>query len=187
MCRLMRLRIDVLIFPFPFFSMKRSLGLAIIGSLLLTGTAFAQDTTFSQKPFTDVPASSPYYQAIEYLRTQNVVKGYIDGTYRPDTSINRAEFVNFIVNPLILDTNSMSGCLNANLPDSATTVFFPDVPRDSWYATDVCFAKIKNLINGYPDGTYGPANSINFVEAAKIISNVFSLKVTTESSGEFWY
>lgn len=158
-----------------------------IGSMLFSGTAFAQDTVFSQNPFTDVPANSTYFESIEYLRTQNVVKGYLDGTYQPDTRINRAEFAEFAINPFILDTNNMSNCLNENVPATTTTVFFSDVSKDSWYATDVCFAKINHIIDGYPDGTYRPANSINFVEAAKIISNVFSLNIEKNETGEFWY
>jgi hypothetical protein len=153
----------------------------------LSSTAFAEDAAFSQKAFTDVPTGSTYFEAIEYLRTHNVLKGYIDGTFKPDTRINRAEFVKFIVNPLILDTNNMSDCMRANVPSEANSVFFPDVSKDAWYATEICFAKTKHLIDGYPDGKYRPAASINFVEAAKVISNVFSLQIENEATGEFWY
>lgn len=152
-----------------------------------TGTVFAQDAAFSQKPFTDVPKTSTYFEAVEYLRTHNVLKGYVDGTFKPDTRINRAEFVKFIVNPLLLDTNNLSNCVRENVAETATTVYFPDVPKDAWYAPEVCFAKNKSIINGYPDGSYHPTNSVNFVEAAKIISNVFALQVSTEEVGEFWY
>ncbi|MDD5751009.1 MAG: S-layer homology domain-containing protein [Candidatus Peribacteraceae bacterium] len=160
----------------------------LIVSLSLGGTALAQqDTAFSENPFTDVPVNSTYYQSIEYLRTQNVLKGYLDGTFRPATRINRAEFVHFVVNPFIVDTNNMSDCLRANVPTGVNTVFFSDVARDSWYATDVCFAKMNSIIDGYPNGTYGPEKSINFVEAAKIICNVFSLNIEANDTGEFWY
>lgn len=174
-------------FSLPFHPMYFLLSL-LIGSLLFGGSALAQqDTAFSQNPFTDVPANSTYFQSIEYLRTQNVLKGYLDGTFRPSTRINRAEFVHFVINPFILDTNNMSACIKENVSSAASHVFFSDVPRDEWYSIDVCFAKTKDLINGYPDGTYRPANSINFVEAAKIISNVFSLNIEKDETEEFWY
>jgi len=166
---------------------RQSLSLGIIGSMLLGATAFAEDAAFSQKPFTDVPESSTYFEGIEYLRTQNVLKGYLDGTFKPSSRINRAEFLKFVINPLILDTNNMSSCVNDSLTETAQTVFFSDVARDAWYATEVCYGKIKHLIDGYPDGTYKPAASINFAEAAKIISNVFSLQIENEETGEFWY
>lgn len=174
-------------YPLPIFSMKKFLGLSIIGSLIVSQAAFAEDAAFSQKAFTDVPQGSTYYEGIEYLRTQNVLKGYLDGTFRPNSRINRAEFVKFVINPLILDTNNLSDCLKANIPEGMTTVYFPDVSTDAWYAAEVCFAKKKEIINGYPDGTYRPAASINFVEAAKILSIVFSLKVEGDTTGEFWY
>ncbi len=167
--------------------MKKFFSITLLGSMLMTSTAFAQDAAFSQKPFTDVPTTSKYYEAIEYLRVHNVLKGYIDGTFKADTRINRAEFLKFIVNPLLLDTNNLSACIGSNLPKNATTVYFPDVASDSWYAPETCFAKTKNLIDGYPDGMFRPNNSINFVEAAKILSNVFSLEVTAPDVGASWY
>ena len=167
--------------------MKHSVSVAIIGSVFMCSTAFAQDSAFSQKPFTDVPSGSTYFEAIEYLRTQNVLKGYLDGTFKPGTRINRAEFVKFVVNPLILDTNNMSNCMKENIGDTAKTVFFSDVSTDAWYAMDVCFAKVKRLIDGYPDGTYRPSSYVNFVEGAKIIANVFSLDIQNQATGEFWY
>jgi S-layer homology domain len=167
--------------------MLRHLRLMIIGSMLLTtGTVFAEDSAFSQKPFTDVPNGSTYYEAIEYLRTQNVLKGYLDGTFKPETRINRAEFVMFVANPFILDTNDMGDCLKTHVPEGTQNVFFSDVDRDEWYALQVCFAKVRNLVDGYPDGTFKPSASINFVEAAKILSNVFALEVSG-NTGEFWY
>lgn len=168
--------------------MKKLLSLSIIGTMLLgSSVAFAEDAAFSQKAFTDVPTGSTYFEGIEYLRTHNVLKGYLDGTFKPETRINRAEFVKFVVNPLIMDTNNLSDCVKANVPETRNNVFFSDVMKDSWYAPEVCYAKIKALIDGYPDGTYRPAASINFVEAAKIISNVFALGIEDPDTGEFWY
>jgi hypothetical protein len=163
------------------------LGIAASSMLVMSVTAFAQDTTFSQKPFTDVPKSSAGYEGIEYLRTHNVIKGYADGTYKPDTRINRAEFVMLVTNPFILDTNDMNECLKTNVPENVQTVFFPDVDKSVWYASPVCFAKMSRIVDGYPDGTFRPGESINFVEAAKIISNVFSIQVKNEENTEFWY
>jgi hypothetical protein len=160
----------------------------LIGSLLFSGTAFArQDTAFSKLPFTDVSATRSDFQAIEYLRTQNVVKGYLDGRFKPDASINRAEFIEFIINPLILDTNDMGTCVNTNVSDAATKVFFSDVSKDAWYAENICFAKTKQIADGYPNGTFRPGAFINFAEAAKIISNVFSIQIQNEGTGGFWY
>lgn len=163
--------------------------LFIIGALLYTGTVHAQSvtTTFSQEPFIDVPSTHPYFTAIEYLRSQSVIKGYADETFKPNASINRAEFVEFVINPFILDTNGRANCIQVNIADVNKNVYFSDVPKSAWYATNICFAKNKNIIDGYPDNTFRPARTINFVEGAKIISNVFSMQLEAYQAGEFWY
>jgi len=65
---------------------------------------------------------------------------------------------------------------------------FPDVKDEDWFRKYVCYAKFKDFIEGYPDGTFKPAKTINFVEAAKIIVETF--KYTYENSGntgDNWY
>ena len=149
-------------------------------AMLVATTAFAQPAPFASKPFSDVPTTHPNYDAIEYLRKYNVLRGYLDGTFRPSTRINRAEIIRLITNPYILSGERVNDCINRtfgpNLPD---TIYFPDVKRDAWYAEDVCIATLKHLVNGYPDGTFKPARNIIFVEAAKIILNTFSDRKST--------
>lgn len=158
---------------------------AALCALATTTSVSAQ--LFAPDPFTDVPESSPYHEAIEHLRTNNVLKGYQDGTFRPEARINRAEFVKLIANPYILDTARLNECLNEELDEDDQTVFFPDVRRDSWYAREVCLAKVKQLIDGYPDGTYRPGEYISFVEAAKILGNTFVMQTNPEPNDERWF
>jgi hypothetical protein len=81
----------------------------------------------------------------------------------------------------------MGTCVEANVSDATTKVYFSDVSKDAWYAENICFAKTKNIVDGYPNGTFRPGAFINFAEAAKIISNVFSMDITVYQQGEFWY
>jgi hypothetical protein len=152
---------------------------------LMSMSASAQ--TFAPDPFTDVPEGSAYFEAVEHLRTKNVLKGYEDGTYRPSARINRAEFVKLIANPYILDTERLNDCIGEEIDEDDQTVFFPDVRRDFWYAPEVCLAKTQRLIDGYPDGTFKPGEYISFVEAAKILSNTFVLQTEPEPENEKWY
>lgn len=158
---------------------------AVFCALATTTTVSAQ--LFAPNPFTDVPENSPYFEAIEHLRTNNVLKGYEDGTFRPDARVNRAEFVKLIANPYILNTERLNECLNQELEEDETTVFFPDVRRDSWYAREVCLAKTAQLIDGYPDGTYRPGAYISFVEAAKILGNTFVMQTNPEPGDDRWF
>ena len=167
--------------------MKRLLSLLITGSVLCSGTAFAADTSFSAKEFTDVPKTSAMFESIDFLRTHNVLKGYLDGTFKPNTRINRAEFVQLAVDPFMIDTNDQTKCITTNFPETEVKIYFSDVARDAWYAMNVCFAKNRKIINGYPDGTFRPGATINFVEAAKILANVFSFDIKDTDTSEFWY
>ena len=133
---------------------------------LFAGTA----PSVSAGAFSDVrDAATPYARAIEALRARGVVQGYADGTFRPGATINRAEFLKIILESRG-DVSGGSDC-------------FPDV-RDDWYARYVCAAKAEGIVGGYPDGTFKPERTINFVEAAKILSLAYDQQV--ESSGE-WY
>ncbi len=127
--------------------------------------------------------------AIYYMRNNKFADGYADNAFRPTTTINRAEFMKILqqVNmrrireyegehpdePLFED----SMCINAMSDEGRMP--FKDVPKDAWYAPAVCHGSSQGLINGYPDGTFRPANPINFVEAAKIIANTFRLNAST--------
>lgn len=97
-----------------------------------------------------------YEDAITYVKDQGIVIGYSDGTYKPNNPINRAEFIKIIMEAGFED--SVFGGSNC----------FTDVGTE-WFAEYVCAAKDYEIILGYPNGSFGPANSIILAEALKII------------------
>ncbi|MDD5623516.1 MAG: S-layer homology domain-containing protein [Candidatus Peribacteraceae bacterium] len=142
-----------------------------VGSLLAAAPALAL--------FSDVPLSHVNYDAIKYVQMQGIVSGYPDGSFRPNQEINRAEFVKIIVN--VASPAAVEGCLKENGRP------FRDVAPSEWFAPYVCAAKLRNLVSGYPDGTFKPEHDINFVEAAKIIVNALSTVPEAEPAGGVWY
>lgn len=124
--------------------------------------------------FDDVFQEHPNFDAINYVHDEGIVEGYPDFNYKPDKTINRAEFTKIIVESQFLD----------NVINSCTGNEFPDVPQDEWFTKYVCTAKSSNIVGGYPDGTFKPASTINFVEAAKVIVSSFDYPATEE---EIWY
>lgn len=107
--------------------------------------------------FSDVPQSHSNYLAITYLKENNIIQGYSDGTFGPEKTINRAELMKILVtsqgqNP---DPTLYKNC-------------FPDV-KEEWFAVYVCYAKEKGWVQGYPDGNFKPAQTVNKVEALKMI------------------
>lgn len=107
--------------------------------------------------FSDLLTTHKNYDAILYLKENNVINGYPDGTFQPERTINRAELMKILVT-------------NQNLtPDPAVYGnCFPDV-TDEWFAPYVCYAKSKDWVSGYPDGTFKPDGVVNKVEALKMI------------------
>ena len=121
--------------------------------------------------FSDVSTSTSYKTAIEALQTKGVIEGYADGTFKPASTINRAEFLK-----IVLESQDRTSIDGSNC--------FPDV-RDEWYAKYVCTAKEEGVIEGYPDGLYKPDQNINFVEATKILSLAYKQPIQAFSPD--WY
>ncbi len=155
---------------------------------LAANFAAAEDTAFSQKPFTDVSSSSAIFPGVEYLRTRNIIKGYLDGTFKPDRRMNRAEFITLMTNDFFLQGKD-NNCIAKETSTGTTVVFFPDVHKDAWYATAVCVGKTRELVHGYPTGMFKPDDSVNVAEAMKVVARVFAIKIdqTSAAPDDAWY
>ncbi|MBI4129446.1 S-layer homology domain-containing protein [Candidatus Peregrinibacteria bacterium] len=116
--------------------------------------------------FSDVPPGHPDFAAVTFLQERRVAQGYPNGTYRPQQSINRAEFVKILME----SRRGLSYLPTANC--------FPDVGNE-WYSPHVCLAKHDGILEGYPDGTFRPESLINVAEAAKIIARTYRMALIT--------
>lgn len=120
--------------------------------------------------FSDVPDSSTYAQAAAYLKEHKVIQGYADGSFRPENSINRAEFLKIILEGKGIHPSG-----------SAFKNCFPDVGTQ-WFASYVCYAKEHGILIGYPDGYFRPEQTINRAESLKIFINTYAVLQKTEST-----
>lgn len=127
--------------------------------------------------FSDVPADYRYRQAVGFAKTAGYVAGYPDGTFRPESSINRAEFTQILV----------AARRAAELRAGTETTCFADVPAGEWFARAVCTARSSGLLAGYPDGTFRPAAAVNLAEALKIVLTSFDVAVPPAADGQAWY
>jgi len=130
--------------------------------------------------FKDVSSDHPNAEAIAYVRTEGIVSGYPDGTFKPDQPINRAEFVKIIVESSLEEGDADCGLTW----DTDTNHPMWDVTKRDWFVNYVCRAYMEGIITGYSDGSFKPAANINFVEAAKIIVNGVGMRT---SADEIWY
>lgn len=114
--------------------------------------------------FRDVPARHAHAQAIAFAQSAGILQGYADGTFRPDNTINRAEFVKLVIGFVFAGREHMVEMCGG------MSGVYSDVPADVWYAKVLCRARDDHLVGGYPDGTFRPDQPVNFAEAAKIIA-----------------
>lgn len=136
--------------------------------------------------FSDVPKTHVFEQGISYVESEGIVSGYGDGTFKPDATINRAEFTKIIV-----ETAIKSGLMKNVAADSmvvdAMLSGFSDTEKDAWYGPYVANAKAQGIIKGYDDGTFRPGAAVNMAEAAKIVSQALKLPAFKESKKENWF
>lgn len=109
---------------------------------------FAKDTTFVAEYDKDIFHNKPY------------IKGYPDGTFQPDGKITREEVVTIfdriIKEDAIKEVNSSKE--------------FSDLKNDRWSYESINKLSKMDIINGYPDGSFKPAEQITRAEFVKIVS-----------------
>jgi hypothetical protein len=135
--------------------MRKLFSLLLISGLLLSASSAFAGT------FSDVEDGYDSTIAIEYLVAIGTLEGYSDNTFRPENTINRAELMKVLVAGQGIEP--ISGEYTSNC--------FPDVPAGEWYEPYVCYAYDQGWVDGYPDNTFLPGNTVNRAEAAKMITN----------------
>ena len=91
------------------------------------------------------------------------IGGYEDGTFKPDRTITRAEFVR-----LLNSATSTSFTSNAS-------VNFSDVKESDWFYADVAKAVGAKITSGFEDGTFRPGETVTRMQAAVFICNAKGL------------
>lgn len=121
--------------------------------------------------FSDVKAGSFYYEAVKALQAQGVIKGYADGTFKPDQKITRAEVAYIIASSLQLSSSSSSK--------------FKDVQKGQWYYDAVTALEKAGIMNGRTQDSFNPNELITRSELAKVISLGYDLKENPEVAKSF--
>ena len=116
--------------------------------------------------FTDVISSNWFNNAVSTLTNAGIVKGYEDGTFRPNEPITRAEFA----------------ALVARFSEAAEqmTTDFVDVNKDHWAFAEIAKAESLGWIKGYPDSTFKPNQNITRAEAMTLTNRVLERAVEAE-------
>lgn len=112
--------------------------------------------------FTDVADTAANADAINTLAALGVIKGYDDGTFKPDNNITRAEVATMVV-----------AALNrtADAEGAKGTTKFADVNTDAkaWASGFVNIGVAEKYISGYEDGTFKPDNNVTYAEMVSML------------------
>lgn len=99
---------------------------------------------------------------IRGLASQSLVSGFEDGSFRPDSSMSRAQYAALLVNTF------------NPLPKRAG-ISFSDVPPEHWAATAVQRVYQGRLLSGSGDGTFRPDQNITRIEVLLSLVNGLEL------------
>ncbi|MEC4990522.1 MAG: S-layer homology domain-containing protein [Oscillatoria sp. PMC 1068.18] len=129
------------------------------GIIKLTLTIFS--TVFSSFGLT-IPASAQNFSdirghwgqvCIEQLAQREIIKGYPDGTFKPNNVVNRAEFA-------VATNNAFPNVTTVRNP-----VEFVDIPANHWAAAKIKNSYQKGFISSYPGGLFRPREEITRSQA----------------------
>jgi hypothetical protein len=149
---------------------RSSLPLLLIGGFALPLLTFALDYHDATARYSDAPFNRAESAAVSLLTNLGVVSGYPDGTFHPEWTLNRAEFLKIAF--------LSRGTIAVSPSDSDHC--FPDVKEDQWFSRYVCLAKIRGVVKGYPDGMFHPERMVHYLEALKILGELYVVKLSWE-------
>ena len=133
--------------------------------LLSMLSALAAATNGNANAYSDVDAGSQYHTAIEYLSELGVIDGYLDGTFRLDGEITRAEFCKIIM--MSLGKLGYSSRFPEEVPS------FTDVDTH-WAKEYICDAAKMGYVQGVGNGLFAPEESITCEQAITIVVRIVS-------------
>ncbi|WP_282155178.1 S-layer homology domain-containing protein [Cytobacillus gottheilii] len=140
--------------------MKKSF-LRTIALLLMLTMLVSTLPVYANDQLSDIKGSFAE-EEIQSWVDQDLIKGYSDGTFKPNKSITRAEFM-VLVN-------------RAFKYNKEAEINFKDVSSDDWFYQEVSKAIAAGYLDGFPDQTMKPQNLITRQEVAKIISIINKLE-----------
>ncbi|WP_223192667.1 X2-like carbohydrate binding domain-containing protein [Paenibacillus sedimenti] len=106
--------------------------------------------------------------------SEGIVQGVSAFSFHPDVAVTRAEFVTMLI-------RSMQGLSTATTAHSFTDQ--ADIPN--WAQQAIHYAVTHGIVDGYPDGTFRPQNTLSRMEVAALIARALKLKIEATGSTAF--
>jgi uncharacterized repeat protein (TIGR02543 family) len=127
---------------------------------------------FTDTPtFPDVPEGFWALDYVEHAVAQNVVTGYLDGSYHPEYEVTRDQMAVYVARS-ICDPAGEAGLADYIPADPRD---FPDVASGFWAYTHVEYCVENGVVSGYLDGYYHPQIVVSRDQMAVYVARAFAL------------
>lgn len=110
---------------------------------------------------------------IRDLANQNLIKGYPDGTFRPDQPVRRDEFAAIL-------SQTFNHVVEDPISDGSV---YKDVPVDHWAKDAIEEAHESGFMSGYPGGFFAPDKDISRTEALVSLAQNLNLEALPVATG----
>ncbi|MBN2058307.1 MAG: S-layer homology domain-containing protein [Candidatus Saganbacteria bacterium] len=110
--------------------------------------------------------------AIEAMATLGIITGFPDGTFGPNYSITRAQLATWLIRSLGEEISR----------EADQAQIFSDVPPSHWAFPYINLAASRGLVQGYPDGTFRPENTIIRAETVAVVVRLEKLPLAGEET-----
>ncbi len=118
---------------------------------------------------------TPYEQAVAVLLGLDIVQPADDGRFRPDRSIQRADFVAMVIKAMGFDSAAFA----------VSEAPFRDVPADHPAANAISLAYEMGIIGGDGNGAFAPEDPVTFEQASKILVNILGYGDVAAATGGY--
>jgi hypothetical protein len=112
--------------------------------------------------FPDVPFSAFGHDEIDACVAAQIVFGFDDGLYRPETDVTRDQMAVFIA-------RAIAGG-DSNVPAGPAEATFSDVPTDHWAFRHIEYIAAANIAKGFDDGGFHPLEQVDRAQMAAFIA-----------------
>lgn len=122
----------------------------------------------AQTGFNDVKSGKWYYSVIAVAKSAGYISGFGDNSFKPEAAVSRQEAAKMLY--LLLQLNGTS-------TDSAITTFKDYSTVPAWSKLYLNEIVSKGYMNGYPDQTLRPLQTITRAEAVVMLDKVMGTLV----------
>lgn len=138
--------------------------------ILMGMGASVDETSVAGLVFSDVDESDWFFGYVGSGVSLGIVKGYENGSFKPEQTVNRAEAVKM----LLLAGNVEAG--------SVSSEPFSDVSTDQWYSAYASYSKSMNIVPPQTDGLWHGEEAMTRGEIAEL---VYRLQIVLEQNSGF--